>query len=325
MDHDIKKAVRCAILAKEVYHDFADELFKFSEFVDAKFGLVQDLATDTQSGWVYEPDDEHMYLIFRGTEKNTDWKTNVTFSRNLFQILDTDKVEAAQPEAAEPEEDAQMGFDAPSSDFDSFDAPIEEDVIEDEFGEAPAIASGAAAEAEGMQIVPVPEEELAPSLANSMGGRPRDLAPDSPRALMHLGFVTAYMSIQDRIHEAVEQFKPKRLTITGHSLGGALATLAAIDFALTEVGRFDIELYTFGAPRVGNKQFQELYNKHIPKAFRFVNGLDIVPSVPRTWQGYHHIGNEIRIGPRWSWRFFSARVSDHFMVSYIPALEKLLK
>jgi hypothetical protein len=321
---NIAKAIQCAILAKEVYHDFSDAKFGFSEFSDAEFGLVQDPVTDTQCAWLYEPDKKEMFLVFRGTEKNTDWKTNVTFSRDLFQIKDTSVVSASATEVVEEVmEDTAMVFNAPSGDFDTFDSPVEETQSEDDgFGVAPAVASGSGQEAEGMQIVPVTDDELAPALVNNLTGE-RDLAPSSPRAQMHLGFVTAYMSVQDRIHEAVDQFRPERLTVTGHSLGGALATLGAIDFALTHIGKYDIELYTFGSPRVGNEDFKTLFDKHIPRTFRFVNGLDIVTAVPRTWQGYHHVGNEIRIGVRWSWRFLSKRVSDHFMLQYIPALEAL--
>lgn len=326
---DVTKALRCAQLAKEVYHDFNDERFKFSDFADAKFECMQDANTDTQCAWIFESDD-HMFLIFRGTEKNTDWKTNVTFTRDLFQILDTDKkveVTFEKEPADPPADDTPMSFDPSGSDFDSPVASGDEVRVrvEDEFGEAPALADGTAAEAEGMQIVPVSDEDWPPGLGNSMGGSPRDLAPNAPRAQMHLGFVRAYMSVQDRIHEAVDKADPKRLTVTGHSLGGALATLAAIDFALTEPGRFEIDMFTFGAPRVGNKDFQTLFDKHVPNAFRVVNGLDIIPSLPRVWQGYHHVGKEVRIGNRWSWRFLSRRVSDHFMLQYIPALEAMTK
>lgn len=45
--------------------------------------------------------------------------------------------------------------------------------------------------------------------------------------------------------------------VTGHSLGGALAILAAAD--IKSVGHKVDEVYTFGQPRVGNVAFSKWY------------------------------------------------------------------
>jgi hypothetical protein len=77
------------------------------------------------------------------------------------------------------------------------------------------------------------------------------------------------------------------LYVTGHSLGGALATLAACRLAAGQLPaagaspavRFGFPAtYTFGAPRVGNAAFCAAYLK--PPTYRVVNSLDIVPLVP---------------------------------------------
>jgi len=61
----------------------------------------------------------------------------------------------------------------------------------------------------------------------------------------------------------------------GHSLGGALAKLAAYDIQkkLVEVGRFtvDVACYSFGAPRVGNHAFAQDYNAHVPDTWSIIN------------------------------------------------------
>jgi len=79
--------------------------------------------------------------------------------------------------------------------------------------------------------------------------------------------------------------------IAGHSLGGAMATLAARWLAYEE---YDIAgVFTFGQPRVGNNAFADnypLYDVH----YRFVNNKDFVPQVPYRWMGpgiyYQHVG-----------------------------------
>lgn len=67
--------------------------------------------------------------------------------------------------------------------------------------------------------------------------------------------------------------------VTGHSMGGTLAILAAYDFSVS----FDIavEMYNFGGPRVGNPSFVRNYNRHVPNSYRVVMDGDIVPGVPK--------------------------------------------
>jgi hypothetical protein len=78
------------------------------------------------------------------------------------------------------------------------------------------------------------------------------------------------------------------LYVTGHSLGGALATLACFDMSLEPAA-----LYTFGCPRVGGKKFRAEFNRRMrDRAFRVVNHLDIVPRVPAPIF-YRHCGTRI--------------------------------
>ena len=77
--------------------------------------------------------------------------------------------------------------------------------------------------------------------------------------------------------------------IVGHSLGGAMATLCAADLGNLGV---PVELITWGAPRVGNADFVELYHRSAPggrhaTTARFVNGLDVVPRSQQP--GFRHV------------------------------------
>jgi hypothetical protein len=70
------------------------------------------------------------------------------------------------------------------------------------------------------------------------------------------------------------------VAVTGHSLGGALATLLAADIALNP--RTPISaVYTFASPRTGNGDFTRLFNELVPsQSFRVANVWDIVPHLP---------------------------------------------
>jgi triacylglycerol lipase len=77
---------------------------------------------------------------------------------------------------------------------------------------------------------------------------------------------------------------PSRVVFAGHSLGAALATLAAAEIA--QMGfPGGVQLVTFAGPRVGDPVFADNFNKNIPCALRIVNTEDVVPTMPlpSTW------------------------------------------
>ena len=89
--------------------------------------------------------------------------------------------------------------------------------------------------------------------------------------------------------------KPKRpLWLTGHSLGCAMATLAAAWLAERKIPFSGA--YTFGQPRVGDDNFQIAFDtKLIKRFFRFQNNNDIVTRAPARLAGYEHVGRYIHI------------------------------
>ena len=82
----------------------------------------------------------------------------------------------------------------------------------------------------------------------------------------------------------------KKLWFTGHSLGGAMASICAGRCLLSHIDTQPEQVHTFGSPRVGTKR----YINHVKvDYFRWVNNNDIVTRSPPTWLGYRHAGQEI--------------------------------
>ena len=162
---------------------------------------------------------------------------------------------------------------------------------------------------------------------------------------VHFGFYNAYLPIRDRILKSIKALTKKnrqRIHITGHSLGGALATLCAADIRRTL--KLPVTMYNYGSPRVGNKRFEKLYNKLVPDTFRFVNDKDAVPTIPKI--GYFHVGNlcymdndgEIKVNPGLATKLFDSmqdtlgfmdfekltdHLSSHYRDQLLPFTEKV--
>ncbi|XP_039135993.1 phospholipase A1-Igamma1, chloroplastic-like [Dioscorea cayenensis subsp. rotundata] len=82
-------------------------------------------------------------------------------------------------------------------------------------------------------------------------------------------------------HYAVKNGEEVSISVTGHSLGSALAMLSAYDLVETGVsGGKTVCVFSFSGPRVGNRAFKERFEGLGLKALRVVNVHDTVPKVP---------------------------------------------
>ena len=61
-----------------------------------------------------------------------------------------------------------------------------------------------------------------------------------------------------------------RLLVTGHSLGGALAVLAAFDIKST-MRDFALEMYTYGTPYPGNRAFAREFDALLPNTWHVIH------------------------------------------------------
>lgn len=106
---------------------------------------------------------------------------------------------------------------------------------------------------------------------------------------VHRGFKDALNEIwPDIVNTLISAKDVKHVYFTGHSLGAAMATLAAIRCSRLSETPQPAGLYTYGSPKVGNKAFSNFANALCVPGARWVNNVDIVTSVP-FWP-YAHIG-----------------------------------
>ena len=120
---------------------------------------------------------------------------------------------------------------------------------------------------------------------------------------VHSGFYNAMLDVWKRqpMWERIQVLRqsdnnqPKKpLWLTGHSLGGAMATLAAAWLAERKLPLYGV--YTFGQPRCGGEDFQIAFDAKLrERFFRFQNNNDIVTRVPARIMGYEHVGRYIYI------------------------------
>jgi len=170
------------------------------------------------------------------------------------------------------------------------------------------------------------------------------LFKQSPLGLVHRGFMTAAELFWPDLPQWISKFRDRDqpVWISGHSLGGALAVLAAAKL----VGGDELEvagLYTFGQPPVGTLGFCRKFKERFAnRFFRFVNHTDAVADLPILFRA--HVG-EVRYfdtsGALWlrepPWRVSAldhmrapgkygglAEFAAHSMRNYVELLERQL-
>lgn len=174
--------------------------------------------------------------------------------------------------------------------------------------------------------------------------------PEAPDVFVHRGFQrtldygdkTTELRSLDAIIDYLKEYDllNRKLIITGHSLGGALAVLFAVKLRswLPDEMHSNLEqVITFGSPAVGLSRFKKFYGNLAEKTIRVVNNADAVPFTPPFF--YKHVGTEIWLqndglstDAGWPARLknafkgpFAKLSSDHSMTNYIEELEKEIR
>jgi predicted lipase len=108
------------------------------------------------------------------------------------------------------------------------------------------------------------------------------------------GFWSSWLEAQKNVLATIAtaraQYPDYRVIATGHSLGGALATLGA---GVLRSQGITVDLYTYGAPKVGLEGIsQYLTNTTYGSSFRVAHKKDPVPKLPPGLLGYRHVSPE---------------------------------
>ncbi|KAJ3332026.1 hypothetical protein HDU91_003191 [Kappamyces sp. JEL0680] len=93
------------------------------------------------------------------------------------------------------------------------------------------------------------------------------------------------------MRQLADAYPDYRLVFTGHSLGSALSTIAAVDFYYTHGSADRIQVFAFAPPRIGNDLWALYVNSlpFAPASHRAVKFGDLVPHLPPTFLGYVHV------------------------------------
>ncbi|CAI5452114.1 unnamed protein product [Caenorhabditis angaria] len=101
--------------------------------------------------------------------------------------------------------------------------------------------------------------------------------------------------IKDDFNTLVAKYPGYQVWITGHSLGGAMASLAASYITYNKLyDNTKVQLVTFGEPRVGDQAYATSFDKYVPNGFRVTHAHDPVPHLPtQNLQNYTHHKAEV--------------------------------
>lgn len=109
--------------------------------------------------------------------------------------------------------------------------------------------------------------------------------PEANGALVHAGFLSMWRDsgLRDGLTDSMAHLLSAvgwdgPLYITGHSLGGALASLCAVYMKHTFV-LDEVNVYTFGSPRVGNLRFKEVFQTMVGKLWTFLLANSEIPAL----------------------------------------------
>ncbi|KAG5248893.1 phospholipase A1-Ibeta [Salix suchowensis] len=165
--------------------------------------------------------------------------------------------------------------------------------------------------------------EWAENMRAQLAEMPGEHDPAETHPKVECGFLSLYktaganvpsmsQSVVQEVRRLMELYKGEALsiTVTGHSLGAALALLVGDELSTCAPNVPPVAVFSFGGPRVGNKGFANQINAKNVKVLRIVNSQDVitrVPGLPLVEElndnmplAYAHVGTELRVDTKTS-------------------------
>ena len=161
---------------------------------------------------------------------------------------------------------------------------------------------------------------------------------------VHIGFKYCWESVLDDTYNAIDtalenlQGEATDIVVSGHSLGGAVATLYAHSIK-KHYPHYNVKATTIGSPRVGNKVFKDNYDNSNIDTLRIVHNNDLVTHTP--YIRFYHVNYQVRLDTNGNrlendgslkslWLYlkslFSGKtIKDHMGDGYLKALENWAK
>lgn len=129
---------------------------------------------------------------------------------------------------------------------------------------------------------------------------PRGRTDLCDKCRIHRGYWKAWLGFRDTVRPQVlllmKDYPDYRFAITGHSLGGALGTIAAGDLRkMNDDLARRTELYSFGSPRLASYHAAVFLSEQSPMSYRITNRKDPVPRLPPWIFGFGHTSPEYYI------------------------------
>lgn len=164
-------------------------------------------------------------------------------------------------------------------------------------------------------------QSMGEKISNHMAGKMDAVFDNLQGGNVHRGFHQCYGSVRPALRSFLEAHATAKvhIRVTGHSLGGALASLAAMDIATGGLPYRSLEVFTYASPRVGTARWARHFSNQRLVAWRIANRRDIVPKVPPTWLGYRHVGVPVEFSSA------DGQPPHSLDLTYLPALRTAQK
>lgn len=131
-------------------------------------------------------------------------------------------------------------------------------------------------------------------------------------------------SIAQGLSELVN--KGNNLTITGHSLGSALASYVMYDVSRKVNNKNNVDMCLFASPKPGNEKFSNDFQKVTDNYVVYNYSRDLVPDVPLEITGYEDLQNVKRITPQSAQAIIKDEVtSNHHVICYAAMIDYAAK